>query len=136
MKHFIRVVEVHSFPSEKRHYVVELCKSLIHQQEILKNAGKSIYRQLEPIKEFFKVVLENPELISRYPRFRNMCSYKIDEITKSLNRKDIPVPYIFEDVPDILKLLESRSDYVKDEPLPLPTPTPTPTHTYNLRPRK
>ena len=134
MKHFIRVADVQSFPSEKRHHVVELCKSLINQQEILKNAGKSTSRQIEPIEEFFKVVAEFPELISRYPRFRNVCRYKIDEFTEKLNSKNIPIPYIIKDMPDILKLLESRSDYVSDAPLALLTPTPT--HTYNLRPRK
>jgi len=132
MKHFIRVADVQSFPSEKRHHVVELCKSLINQQEILKNAGKSTSRQIEPIEEFFKVVAEYPELISRYPRFRNVCRYKINEFTEKLNSKNLPIPYIIEDMPDILKLLEIRSDYVSNAPLPLPTLT----HTYNLRPRK
>jgi hypothetical protein len=130
MKHFIRAVEVQSFPSEKRHQVVNLCTSLIRQHEILKDAGKSVSRQIEPIEEFFKAVAEFPELISRYPRFRNVCRYKIDEITEKLNSKNMPIPNIIEDMPAILKLLENRSDYVRDAPLP------TPTHSYNLRPRK
>lgn len=129
MKYFIRALEVSSLSVEKRSYVVNLGMSLIDQHVIIKNAGKSISRQLQPIEELFKLIAEFPELISQYPRFRNVCRNKIIEIIKTLNSKNMQIPHIIEDMPEIFKLIEIRSDYVKDK-------TVTPKHSYNLRSRK
>lgn len=130
MAHFVRAVEVHSFPTEVRRHVVDLGMSLLKQQGILSEAGKSTSEQIEGIEKIFNWIAEYPELISRYPRFRKVCKNKMDEFIS----KHGFASQLINDMPTILRILETRSDYVKDEPLP--TPTPTPTHSYNLRPRK
>lgn len=128
MAHFVRAVEVHSFPKEVRHHVVDLGMSLLKQKEILNEAGKSTSEQIEGIEKIFNWIAEYPELISRYPRFRKVCRDKMNEFIS----KHGFASQLINDMPTILRILETRSDYVKDEPLP----TPAPTHSYNLRPRK
>lgn len=152
--YFIRATEIHPFLLEKKRLVVELCKNLIEQQQIIKESGGSVNEQVVIIEKMYYVFTEYPELISQNPRFRKVVYEKIDEHSEACMRKNIEVPQILKDMPFILKMLEARSDYIREVPslpLPLPlainaSPLPTsstrqdvcdsPSHNYNLRSKR
>ena len=152
--YFIRATEIHPFFSKKKRLVVDLCKNIIEQQQIIKESGGSVNEQIVIIEKMYYVFTEYPELISQNARFRKVVYEKVNEHSEACIRKNIEVPQILKDMPFILKMLEARSDYIREvPPLPLPlplainaSPLPTPStredvcdspsHNYNLRSKR
>ena len=124
MEYIIRASRVITFNKDE---VVNYLRGMINKYAKLKKY-LSIQDRFYLIEQIIYAVFEHPEMISRYPKFRNMIRNKYFEFIIAIQNYNLKPSEIISDIPFLINIIKSRSDYVNDS-----IPEQVPTHNYNLR---
>jgi len=124
MEYMIRASQVLPFNKDK---VVNYLKEMIYEYAKEKE-NLSVQDRCHFIERIMYAVFEHPEIISRYPKFRNMIQNKYFEFIIAIQHDNLKPSQIISDIPFVINIIKSRSDYVNNA-----IPEQVPTHNYNLR---
>ena len=138
---FVRATEINALTEIIKIKLIIMCKSLLEQISVLNEIPSSIHKRIDIVNCFFATLMDCPEFLAYFPKFRSVTESKakelIDEI-KSLNLEPLEIlqDYIF-----YLSMLKVRSDYVEYNPAlhaykVVNSTVPLKTNRYNLRSKK
>lgn len=147
---FVRATEIKPFTKEIRKPLVEAYRNMLDQITILHKMPFTVDERVDVVRRFFTTLMEYPEFLTSFPKFRFVTENKAKELSQELSLLNLPQLEILQDYMFYLNMLKARSDYVEynvfihgfinkpTEPLvniTLPVVEPK-KHSYNLRIRK
>jgi len=110
---FVRATEIMPFTEEIRKLLMETCKCMLDQIAILHKMPFTVDERVEVIQRLFTMLMEYPEFLTSFPKFRFASENKANELTEELNRLNMPPLEILQDYKFYLNMLKARSDYVE-----------------------
>ena len=153
---FVRVTEMRPFTEEHKIALSTCISSMIEQNDIHKIAQpKSHQERVVIIENTFKTMMEYPEFLAKYAKFRVTSEAKLDEIKSEIKKLNFPESIVLNDAKYYMKMLAARPDYIEYNcflhgfvndssnvnrlpivnHIPKVLEKPKSTHSYNLRSR-
>lgn len=134
---FVRATEVHEFTSEYKAAYTTVIKSMLEQLLILNATNKNLEDKVLIIENMYMFMMEYPEFLAKYAKFRIAVVNKMYELENDLAQKNHEKSLVFNDVKYYMKMLSARPDYIETTTHTdfIKPCIETPTHSYNLRVR-
>lgn len=110
---FVRATEIKPFTKEIRKPLVEACRYMLDQITILHKMPFTVDERVEVVKRFFTTLMEYPEFLTSFPKFRFVTENKAKELSQELSHLNLPQLEILQDYMFYLNMLKARSDYVE-----------------------
>jgi len=143
---FLRATEIRPFTPEIKTALVKLCSNMLGQLEILRNIKGPYEERVEIVNKLFLTLMEYPEFLALYPKFRMTTEMKQKELMNEIaNIPNLEESVVLKDYKYYLSMLKARADYkeyyemIHAKPVehvnPLEHVKPLVQHHYNLRSR-
>jgi len=138
---FVRATEIKPFTQEDKSTIVKRCKSLLDEITTLHSIPSTIYERIDVAYRLFISLMEYPEFVATFPRFRVVSEEKAKELIYEISRINRTGLEILYDYAFFLNMIKLRSDYVEytpvlDKPVGECKEKVKEAHTYNLRSKK
>jgi hypothetical protein len=113
-ENFIRVTEVRPFTQTHKITLINYIKSMLEQISIHRTAQPSNRNERVIIAEkLFQTLMDYPEFLSTYPKFRITVNNKIHEIINDIKFYNLPESTLINDAMYYMKMLSARPDFIE-----------------------
>jgi hypothetical protein len=114
---FVRATEIKPFTQEDKSRIVKNCKTLLDEITELRNVPSAIYERIDVVYRLFMSLMEYPEFLARFPKFRVVSENKANELMYEISSINLTRLEILYDYTFFLNMIKLRSDYVEYNPV-------------------